>query len=349
MCYNGGKIACRGAIAGTEDSMKTVYKPKDRDFVILNLTDIHMDDAKMEAENPHLRILHTTLQTLFERTSPDLITITGDLAWGGHHVGQAHLISLLDREQVPYAPVMGNHDHETDEKEMQVFEAMLGADPLCLYEAGDSALGHGNYAVMIKEEGSEKPLLGLIFMDSHNRMEYQTQAGETVNDWAHLTRAQLDFYLAQVKEMQEMGCAQSALFLHIPIRGYEEAFRAAFRTDLDPASAPLEGESEAFTADYSAARGRQGEGVCCPPIDDGMLEAIVKSGHTRHVFCGHDHRNNWRIPYRGVNLVYCLKTGSAAYWDAFLNGGTVICVGDEGIKQVRNEYVTIDQALVRLV
>jgi hypothetical protein len=49
--------------------------------------------------------------------------------------------------------------------------------------------------------------------------------------------------------------------------------------------------------------------------------------------------NNWIIPYRGIRLIYALKTGAGCYWEPALNGGTVLKIDGNGVADVYHEYV----------
>ncbi len=325
--------------------MKTFLKKSNRDFVILNLTDIHMDNDKMNAGDPFLEILHRTLDELIERVHPDLITITGDLAWGGHSVGQRHLLETLEAYGIPWAPVFGNHDHDAGDDVLEKFEEMLLRCPHCIYEAGDRAFGYGNYTVLIGDE-TGKPCEGLILMDSHRNSPYVTERGETVSAWAKLWDNQLEWYAGEVENFRNIGCPETAIFQHIPPHGYHDAWTAAFRSDLDPKEMPAPlGGTDCWNPGYETSTGVHYEDVGCYPADEGVLDRIVTAGLTKYIFCGHEHINNWRINYKGIHLVYTLKTGCGAYWRPFLNGGTVIRVGDHGISSVEHEYVTLPEEL----
>ncbi len=329
--------------------MQTIVKKAGQELVILNLTDIHMDDSKLQPDSGFLTILHHTLDTLMQRVQPDLVTITGDLAWGGHHAGQAHLVSLLDRYGVPWAPVLGNHDHEVDDAGMKLFEGMFAASPCCLYRPGPAELGNGNYTILVQDEATGKPVTGLIFMDSHNNAEYTNELGEKIHGYAMLWPRQLTWYAEQVKQLRQLGCGETALFQHIPPYGYRQAFEAAFRSDLDPKSIPAPlGTADCWNPGYKNSTGVHYESVGCAPIDDGVLDALLAAGAPSHIFCGHEHINNWQITYRDINLVYTLKTGCGCYAHTALNGGTVIRVGDTGICSVQHSYVELSPALVQL-
>ena len=47
---------------------------------------------------------------------------------------------------------------------------------------------------------------------------------------------------------------------------------------------------------------------------------------TKNVICGHEHKNNFSVLYRGVRLTYATKTGDGHDWveDGSVCGGTVL-------------------------
>ena len=59
-------------------------KKAGRDFVILNLTDTQLSNEEWADGSQKRAILEYTVATLVGRIKPDLITVTGDLAWAGH-------------------------------------------------------------------------------------------------------------------------------------------------------------------------------------------------------------------------------------------------------------------------
>ncbi len=325
--------------------MRKFIKKANRDFVILNLTDIHMDDDTLDADCPFIQILHRTLDNLIERVHPDLITITGDLAWGGHHAGQRHLIAKIDSYGILWAPVFGNHDHDEGDDVLAKFEEMLYASPNCVYEAGDLAFGMGNYTILIEDENG-KPCEGLVMMDSHQNTPYVNEKGETVSAWAKLWENQLTWYAEEVENFKKAGCPETVIFQHIPPHGYHDAWTAAFRSDLNPQDMPAPlGGTDCWNPGYEASSGVHYEDVGCYPVDDGVLDVVAGTESTKYIFCGHEHVNNWKINYRGVNLVYTLKTGCGCYWYYPMNGGTVVRIGENGVSSVEHVYVEIPQEL----
>ena len=63
--------------------MIKISKNKNKDFKILNLTDVHTENHELSEDSVKLRILKSTVTELVSRIKPDLITISGDMAWGG--------------------------------------------------------------------------------------------------------------------------------------------------------------------------------------------------------------------------------------------------------------------------
>ena len=65
--------------------MKILEKKKDKDFIILNLSDPQMSDNEWKKGHAYREIIEYTVKELVKRINPDLITITGDVAWAEHY------------------------------------------------------------------------------------------------------------------------------------------------------------------------------------------------------------------------------------------------------------------------
>lgn len=150
--------------------MRVLQKAKDRDFIILNLSDPQLSNQEWqegrEEGREEGRILTKTVTCLINMVKPDLITISGDLAWAGHYESYEHLADLLDGFGIPWAPVFGNHDNQGGAEQVEKAAEILRQRKHCLLERGDPALGYGNYVIGIEEEGHL--LHALLLMDSHD-------------------------------------------------------------------------------------------------------------------------------------------------------------------------------------
>ena len=66
-----------GRVVSDTDWVSVIEKNPDKDFVILNLTDIQLGTGEYLADFDHIR---TMVTALIEKTKPDLITVTGDMS-----------------------------------------------------------------------------------------------------------------------------------------------------------------------------------------------------------------------------------------------------------------------------
>lgn len=319
--------------------MKVLKKKTGRDFIILNLTDPQLGDPEWAEGHMNRRVLEYTVAQLIERIKPDLITISGDLAWACYTHAYDLFAELLEKYQIPWAPVWGNHDNQGGAEHVEFIINRYMKYPHFLYEKGDPVLGNGNYVIAIEEEG--KVVEGLIMMDSHDRDDYVNAKGEEEKVYSKLTAEQMDWYRAQIHVLKEKGCNSATLILHIPPYAYREASKAAYKDGIDLMKVTLE-EAEGtacWKEGYEDSVGVQYEGICSYPEEDGVLAVVKEEGLTKRIIAGHDHADNWMITYEGVQLIYALKTGAGCYWNPLLNGGTVLKVGKDGVYEVKHEYV----------
>lgn len=319
--------------------MKVLKKKTGRDFVILNLTDPQLGDPEWAEGSFDRRVLEYTVDELVKRVKPDLITISGDLAWAGYTLAYDLFAELLEKFQIPWAPVWGNHDNQNGAECIERIVQRYMAHPHFLYERGDTALGNGNYIIAIEEEG--KIVEALIMMDSHDHDDYVNDKGEAVRVDSKLTQGQMEWYHQQISLLKEKDCGSATMILHIPPYAYREVARAAFKEGIDLTKVSLQDPegTACWKEGYEDSVGVQYEGICSYPEEDGVLALIEEEGLTKRVLAGHDHVNNWMITYKGVQWIYGLKTGAGCYWNPNLNGGTVLKVGKEGVYEVKHEYV----------
>ena len=319
--------------------MKILQKRPGKDFVVLNLTDTQLANCEWEDGHINRRILEYTVTELVDRLQPDLITLSGDLAWAGHAEAYDKLAAFLDGFGIPWSPVWGNHDNQEGPEHIAgVVERFSKCKNFC-YESGDPAIGNGNYVICIEEEG--RVVSAIVMMDSHDREPHTNAAGETWNQWARLTKPQLAWYTRQMEGLKEQGCQDVSVIMHIPIYAYRLATKAAYKATVDHEKLTLE-ESlgvDCWNEGYTGSIGVQYEGIGSYPEDDGALEVFQNSGITKRILSGHDHVNNWIIRYEGIQMVYTLKTGPGCYWRPSLNGGTVLKIGEKGVYDVVHEYV----------
>lgn len=149
--------------------MFVLEKSCGKDFTVLNLTDPQLTDEEWQSGGNCRYLIHT-VQELVHRVRPDLITVSGDLAWASEDAAYDHLANFLDSFGIPWAPVWGNHDNQNGDEYIDSVADRYLTHPLCLYEKGPRSLGNGNYVIAIKED--IQTVSAIIMMDSHNKVPY---------------------------------------------------------------------------------------------------------------------------------------------------------------------------------
>lgn len=325
--------------------MIRLQKDKNKDFKILNLTDFQLTEGEWQLTHKNGAITDYTLNELFNRTNPDLITISGDLAWCADHAALECLAKKLDSFGVPYTAVWGNHDQDGGMEKLASSVELFKKHPLFLYEEGPKELGNGNFVIGIYED--DTIVEGLILMDSHDKAPDSFRDGREHWEWAKLYDEQIPWYKAQIEMLKSLGCTDATLIMHIPIFAYRHAFNAARKPDVDFGKLTLEEtyKGDCWNDGYKDSFGTMWEGICSYREDEHVFDTIKECGLTKTLIAGHDHTNCFHIVYEGVRFVYAVKTGPGCYWKNPINGGTVIKIGTEGVKEVYHEFVDITHLL----
>lgn len=316
-----------------------------RPFTLLNLSDPQMGHAEWADDHKSSKILHRTVGTVIERSHPDLITVSGDISYGGDFEAFNYFADYMDSFGIPWAICFGNHDNQGGADNICTVVEAYKKHPLFLYEPCDPALGNGNFVIGVYQGG--KPVQAIFLMDTHDREPYKTETGEDTEVWAKLLPNQLEWYRERVAELEKAGFSDSTLITHIPIYAYREAIKAAAKPGVVLSQVKPENStgSEFWNEGYEDSFGVCYEEVCSYPEDEGAFDVIKKLSNTTTLITGHDHVNNFVINYEGVRFVYSLKAGCGCYWDPVLCGGTVLTYPADGKKSVRHEYVDVSDLL----
>lgn len=301
-----------------EDTI-VLKKEKDKDFVILNITDTHFSDYDYRAFTAF--DVELKLRALVANVKPDLITVSGDIVCSDEstYYSVKRITDIFESFGIPWAPIFGNHDAEGNCDANFLADIMMKA-PNCVMQKGDPEMGVGNYIINIAEEnedGSLNIVESLIMMDSHN-----SQANEKQVKWFKWAADGINRITDNSTEI--------SLIFHIPLPEYQYAYDEAWDT-----------ENNCWKDGYNAY-GECNEEICCEksngiPVQRGFFEVIKATQTAKFVFCGHEHLNNFSIEYEGVRLTYCLKIGMGSGYNFKFSGGTEIRVSSSGINKITHK------------
>lgn len=307
---------------------------EDGKFKIMQITDIQ-DNAFLEYAT------FTFLKDVVEAEKPDLIVLTGDnISGGGSPVkiladlAIARFMSIFDEAGIPVAMVFGNHDSEgpaDKEYQMKVYESydcFVGCE-------GEDLTGCGNYYLPIYDAEGEEMLYNLWMFDSltYNRHpEDENDVAYYENDlegYACVHKDQIDWYVRESNKLKEANGGEvvpSMVFQHIVV---PEIYDALIKDASGNWALP------------EGAEGVLGEDPCPPAYSNGQFDAMVNQGDVVAMFFGHDHKNDFIVNHKGIDLSTTPGVGFSSYGN--IDRGVRVIELDE------NDLSTYDTEVIRWV
>ncbi len=295
-----------------------IEKNPDKDFTILNFGDIQCHDS--EAFSEVGEFYEETIDKLIKKTKPDLITLTGDNAFDPF--AHLRLINFIEKYNVPWAPVMGNADHDGLVSEFWLAYRLTKAKN-CLFSCGPEGMGYGNYIINITENG--KTVHSLFMMDTHHEDTI------LVGSYDHFFKEQIEWYKWAVEGIKKENGAvvPSSVFMHIPVPEYQDAWDSICDKQTGELSHPYN------KAEFCKLQ----EEIGAPKFNFGFFDACKDLKSTENMLCGHEHTNCFSIDYRGITLTYVMKTGYGCYWEHKTHGGTTLTVKSDGKTLTKHHYI----------
>lgn len=293
-------------------------KKKGKDFVILNLSDVHFADYDERAFMAFSTA--SNIKKMVIDVRPDLITVSGDIVCSESSLyAVRRFTDLMEGFGIPWAPIFGNHDADGNCDYNYVADVMMTA-PNCIMKKGDPEIGIGNYIINVAEDnpdGSTKIVESIIMMDC-----VKSEPNEKQTKW----------FKWAADGINRITCneAEITLITHIPLPEYQYAYDIAWDKEKKEWKDGYFAYGEA-NEEIAYKRTVTGE-----PVQKGLFDIIKETG-TKYVFCGHDHLNNFSVLYEGVRLSYMMKVGHGSGYEFKFNGGTEIRINDEGINRIKQK------------
>lgn len=283
----------------SRENTAVVQKDPNTDFVVMNLTDIHMAD--FDYYGAYNVRLFTHIRAMAEEYQPDLITISGDLFSSDSVALSVHMLAdFMDSLSIPWAPVFGNHDDGGNCDLNYLADVMMESE-YCLMQKGDPDLGVGNYTVNICE--GDKIVHSLIMIDTHGDGLWEDQ---------------IEWY----KWAASGANAPSTAILHIPLPEYQDAYDAAW-------------DGNSWKESFEAFGGIK-ESICPENNPTDFFAAVKEVGLTENIICGHDHTNDFCVLYEGVRLTYSMRLGIFGNHHPENQGATLLTIQDDGSTEIEH-------------
>lgn len=307
----------------------------DRDFKILQLSDIHIGGGFMSIQKDKAAL--NAVAAMITAEQPDLVVLTGDLTYPvpvqagtfNNKENAKLLADLMEQLGVYWAPVLGNHDSESySYYSRESIGALYESDayPHCLFGAGDAAVdGVGNYCINVQNTKGEVTQ-SLFFLDSNAYVKGNVPGVSWKYDCIH--ENQVEWYeqeLGRITAQNGGEQPKSLAFFHMPLQEMQTAYYE-YRDN---------GYRDTETVQYKFGEAGERDIVVYPSeMNYGFFDRVLELGSTQGIFFGHDHLNNISLAYKGVRLTYGYTIDYLAYSGiknyGAQRGCTVITVSPDG-------------------
>ncbi len=285
----------------------------DRDFRVMQLTDIHQGGGFLSREKDQKSL--NAVATMITKEKPDLVIVSGDIAFPvpyqagtfNNMSGTKQFAALMEQLGVYWTVTLGNHDSEVYSyfKRDTVAEFYAAEDlKYCLFQLGpDNIEGYGNHIIKVKNTDGIITQ-AFVMMDSHS----YTDGDYFGIQWKYdnIYQNQVDWYEKEVKKMNETNgnTIKSLAFFHIPLVEARETWLELEENDF----------KDTESAKYiDGIIGETGKRIFCGVGEDNLFEKMVELGSTKAMFNGHDHYNNATFSKNDIIFSYGNSIDYLAY------------------------------------
>lgn len=314
----------------------------DGNFKVMQITDIHIGGGWLSVGEDTKAL--NAVAAMITAEKPDFVIFTGDQAFPvpyssgtfNNKTSASELASLMEKLQVYWTVVFGNHDTELySYYNREKISEFYSSDKYsyCLFQPGPEDVdGSGNQIFNIMNEKDEI-IRSIILFDSHAYTDGDYLGIRWFYDNIH--QNQVDWYEEKLEEIKEMNggkVAPTSVMLHIPLVEYRDAWNEYMENGMKD------------TDNVKFVRGVVGEKdpyVYCGVHEDNLFESMLENGSTDSVFCGHDHLNNTILNYKGIDLVYGYSVDYLAYSGIDKQGSqrgcVVLDISPDGTQKITHE------------
>ena len=314
-------LSCLSLFAGAKEADKALQFGDDGKFTILQFADI-------QDGYPMMMITKKLIKDTIAKVQPDLIVLTGDNISGGSTTTKLvtraainEFMSIFEKAGIPTAAVFGNHDDESaladKDFQMSVYESY---DCFVGYNEGDAIPGVGTYNLPIMSSDGERIAFNIWMTDSGT---YNTENDK--GGYACTTKEQIEWYVQKSEELKAANGGEPVYSLNFQHIIVPEIYDALVECKEGTEEA-IESGNKLLTLP-EGVEGHLHEAPCPPNYNNGQFEAFLQQGDVLATVSGHDHKNDFVIPFKGVDIINTPGVGFSSYNDETV--GSRVFVIDE--------------------
>ena len=329
--------------------------PEGRNPIVLQLTDPQIIDSTQQRyesrlegqyyqyhpDNIDKRCFDYMRETI-ETVKPDLILLTGDLVYGEFDdkgTSWYRVVEFMDSFEIPWAPVMGNHDAEsTLGVDWQC--DVLTSSAYCLFDRKELT-GNGNYSVGIVQ--GEK-LTRVFYMVDSNGADASPQSlanGHTKTS-AGFGQDQINWYTNEIASIHALSPDTKISFaFHIQIAAFSDACAKYGFINTGTMNNPI--NIDLLEGRENGDFGYLGRDMKDAWDADKTVFTGFKDLGVDSIFVGHEHCNSASVVWEGIRFQFGQKSSTYDRYNHVDTGSGAIVgsYNDEGIPLVGGTVIPL--------
>ena len=309
-------------------------------FKILVITDLHEKQANGDRETEKktydaLLLVEASIKVL----SPDLIVYNGDNAFGQTEEDirkTIENITQVARERdIPFAVVMGNHEHDDREFDIdKVFDIYTEYENCLIRNDDKNVSGYGNYYIALKGKSNKTKCL-LFFIDSGASRSENTD----ISDYDWVKDDQIAWFEKVTDSFREKNNGEyvpALVFQHMPVTEIYNLLKEVSFTEKTDAVKGHGIFSNKYYVLKDNVKGSLFEAPCPPDFNNGQFDSW-KSHGVKGAFFGHDHTNDFEGELDGVLLAQCKGAGFNGYSDGVKTGVKLVIIEENALPEFKTK------------
>ena len=293
-----------------------VEVPAGREPVVLQLTDTQIMDSSQDingvlgGSQPSMyapsqmnaRCFDYLTETI-TATNPDLIILTGDNIYGKFdHNGSVWtaFVNFMDSFDIPWAPIFGNHDNESNMGVDWQCEQLMNAKN-CLFMQR-TLTGNCNYSVAIAQGGKITRVFYMLDSNGIGSPSAATLANGHTSTTPGFGSDQVAWFTEQINRLQDsIPDIKISFAYHIQDTLFEDAYEKYGYTALKPwANINVDLHEDKAEGDFGYIGYVKGEWK--QSLDS------LKALNVDSIFVGHEHTSSSSVVYEGIRFQFGQKS-----------------------------------------
>ena len=250
------------------------------------------------------------IREIVSQTQPDLIIITGDIVYGEFDdkgTSFVRFVELMESFGIPWAPVFGNHDNESQMGVDWQCQQLENAQ-YCIFKQ-NTVTGNGNYSVGIQQDGKLTRVFYMLDSNGCGNASEASRANGQTQTTVGFAQDQIDWYTQQINALHAVSPDTKISFAyHVQQTVFKDAYAKYGFTNSGTKDNPI--NIDLYEGKTDGDFGYLGRDMKNPWDANYKVWYAMKALGVDSVFVGHEHCNSASVVYKGVRFQYGQKSST---------------------------------------